>query len=126
MASPVSHAIVAVTIGMAFPQPRPLGRYCLAVAVSVLPDIDVIGSFNGVEYGSLLGHRGLTHSLAFAAIVAGILITIPAIGSPSWGPRWPAWVSRSSHRSATRGTFFRGDPLWLDPSTSSVPSPRGD
>src|SRR5215467_14355411 len=92
MASPVSHAIVAVTIGMAFPQPRPLGRYCLAVAVSVLPDIDVIGSFNGVEYGSLLGHRGLTHSLAFAAIVAGILITIPAIGSPSWGPRWPTWL----------------------------------
>jgi len=92
MASPVSHAIVAVTIGMAFPQPRPPGRYLLAAALCVLPDIDVIGAFNGVEYGSLLGHRGLTHSLAFAAVVAGILITIPTIASPSWGPRWSTWL----------------------------------
>ena len=92
MASPVSHAIVAVTIGMAFPKPRPRGRYWLAAALSVLPDIDAIGYFNGVEYGSLLGHRGLTHSLAFAAVVAGILITIPAIASPRWGPRWLTWL----------------------------------
>src|SRR4051794_39956246 len=33
-----------------------------------LPDIDAIGFFSGVEYGSRLGHRGLTHSFAFAAV----------------------------------------------------------
>ncbi len=57
-----------------------------------MPDIDAIGFFNGVEDGSLLGHRGLTHSLAFAAVVAGILIMVPAIASPRWGPRWLTWL----------------------------------
>jgi inner membrane protein len=57
-----------------------------------LPDVDVIGFFNGVEYESLLGHRGLTHSLAFAAFVAGILIIIPGIVRPTWGPRWSTWL----------------------------------
>jgi inner membrane protein len=88
MASPVSHAILAVTIGLAFPRPRPRSRYWLAAALAILPDIDAIGFFSGIEYGSLLGHRGLTHSLAFAAVLAGILITIPVIASPTWGPRW--------------------------------------
>jgi inner membrane protein len=92
MASPVSHAIVAVTIGMAFPRPRPRARYWLAAFLSILPDADVIGFFNGVEYDSLLGHRGLTHSLVFAAVVAGMLIAIPGIVRPTWGPRGSTWL----------------------------------
>jgi inner membrane protein len=100
MASPVSHALVAVTIGMAFPRPRPAGRYWLAAFLSILPDADVIGFFNGVEYESLLGHRGLTHSLAFAAVVAGMLITIPGIVRPTWGSRWLTWLYQFPHASS--------------------------
>jgi inner membrane protein len=32
----------------------------------MLPDIDVIGFSFGVPYEAMLGHRGLTHSIAFA------------------------------------------------------------
>jgi inner membrane protein len=41
-----------------------------AAVCAVLPDIDVVGSAFGIAYGDLLGHRGLTHSLPFAAVLA--------------------------------------------------------
>src|SRR5687768_4584174 len=42
-------------------------------ALSMLPDADVVGFSLGVEYGDPWGHRGATHSLAFAAAVAGVI-----------------------------------------------------
>jgi inner membrane protein len=49
-----------------------LGAFCGA-----LPDIDVIGFRFGARRGSLLGHRGLTHSIllavSFAAVLAAFL-----------------------------------------------------
>src|SRR5262245_35684785 len=35
---------------------------------AMMPDFDIIGFAFGVEYGDMLGHRGLTHSPAFAVI----------------------------------------------------------
>jgi inner membrane protein len=47
--------------------PKPRARViAVGVVCSVLPDIDVIGFRLGISYGDVLGHRGLTHSLAFA------------------------------------------------------------
>ncbi|MGD0223144.1 MAG: metal-dependent hydrolase [Terriglobia bacterium] len=40
-----------------------------------MPDLDVIGFHFGVRYGDVMGHRGFTDSLLFAALLAG-LITI--------------------------------------------------
>jgi inner membrane protein len=40
------------------------------MACAVVPDIDVIGFQFGIHYGDLLGHRGITHSLAFAAVLS--------------------------------------------------------
>jgi inner membrane protein len=37
---------------------------------SMLPDLDVVGMRLGVAYASDFGHRGFTHSLCFAALVA--------------------------------------------------------
>jgi inner membrane protein len=53
-------------------------RVWIAAAVcSVLPDLDVIGFHFGIRYGDFLGHRGFTHSLLFAAALAGaVTITI--------------------------------------------------
>ena len=45
--------------------------WLLAALCSVLPDVDVIGFWLGIPYGAPLGHRGLTHSIAFAAALAG-------------------------------------------------------
>jgi inner membrane protein len=36
----------------------------------MLPDIDVIGFWFGIRYGDFWGHRGFTHSLLFAGILA--------------------------------------------------------
>ncbi len=42
-----------------------------AATVACLPDADVIGFRFGVEYGDVLGHRGLSHSLA-CGLVLGV------------------------------------------------------
>jgi inner membrane protein len=42
-------------------------------ALSLLPDIDVVGFALGVEYGDPWGHRGATHSLTFAIAVGAAL-----------------------------------------------------
>ena len=39
-------------------------------ACSVIPDLDVIGFSLGIKYSDMLGHRGLTHSIFFAAALA--------------------------------------------------------
>ena len=44
----------------------------VAIAGSMLPDVDVVGFRFGVAYGDLLGHRGLSHSLLVAACLAGL------------------------------------------------------
>ena|ERR1700741_2584000 len=67
----ISHAAIAVPLITAFPErtvPRRLVD--IGVAVSIAPDIDVIGSRFGIQYGDLLGHRGLSHSLLVAALLA--------------------------------------------------------
>ena len=83
MASAFSHAFVAIAAGKAYArEPRPRGFWILSVALSILPDLDVIGFAFGIRYEDFLGHRGFTHSIAFA-MVAGAL-GLPLAGPPSW------------------------------------------
>lgn len=42
------------------------------LVASMLPDADTVGALLGVESGTLFAHRGVTHSFAFALVVAGI------------------------------------------------------
>ena len=85
MASVLSHAVAASAISVAFYRPNVPKRVWIAgIACSVLPDLDVIGFRFGIRYGDFWGHRGFSHSLAFAAllaavITAGILRTQPQI-----------------------------------------------
>jgi inner membrane protein len=73
MPSVFSHAVAALGIGTAFfgrkAPARVLGLGALCAAI---PDADVIGFRFGVRYGDMLGHRGLTHSFAFAAALAAL------------------------------------------------------
>jgi inner membrane protein len=62
----VSHPAVAVALRV----PRRLAF--AAVALTVLPDIDVLGFRFGIPYGSTFGHRGFTHSIAFAAAASAV------------------------------------------------------
>jgi len=72
MASLFTHAFVGIAVGRAERREwRKNWRFWFAVvACSILPDIDSLGFHMGIPYGALWGHRGLTHSLLFALIVA--------------------------------------------------------
>src|ERR1700752_4793886 len=66
----LSHAIVAAAVGHACSERRLPTRFWVWTAVcSMLPDADVIGFAYGIRYADILGHRGLSHSFFFAAIV---------------------------------------------------------
>ena len=70
MASVFTHAFFAAAMGGAYARrPAPARFRVLSVACAVLPDADVLAFGFGVPYGSMFGHRGFTHSLAFAALL---------------------------------------------------------
>jgi inner membrane protein len=72
MASAISHAVAALALGACLGRARVPARALVAgAALAVVPDLDAIGFWLGVPTHSVLGHRGLTHSLAFA-VVAGL------------------------------------------------------
>jgi inner membrane protein len=71
MASAFGHAALGATLGKLLLHDRRHWPYWVAAAVcAALPDVDSIGYRLGVPYDSLWGHRGLTHSLLAAAVVA--------------------------------------------------------
>ena len=89
MPSVFSHAVVALALGPAFRRAGWPARLWWAGALcAVLPDADVVGIYAGVPLGSVFGHRGLTHSLAFAAALAAIVT--PLLVAP--GMRRRLWV----------------------------------
>jgi inner membrane protein len=75
MASVFSHPAIALGLGPVFASKGVEARLWVAgAACSVVPDIDVIGFHYGIPYGDLFGHRGITHSLLFAAVLASVLV----------------------------------------------------
>jgi len=74
VASAISHAVAALGLGTIFARPTiPKRVWVIGAICSVLPDIDVIGFRFGIRYGDFWGHRGFTHSLVFAAILASFV-----------------------------------------------------
>ena len=72
-----SHAVFASAIGKAFESEKlPTRFWVLTALCSILPDADVIGFAFGVKYGSLLGHRGFTHSIVFALLLGAAVVSI--------------------------------------------------
>src|SRR5262245_36095693 len=87
MPSALGHTVAALAIGSAFPR-RQVRAVPLVtgVVLAVLPDADVLGWRLGVPYESLLGHRGLTHSVAFAGAAAALATAILARASRPHAP----------------------------------------
>jgi inner membrane protein len=71
MPSIFTHAAVALSIGCCFYPKVPKRALAVGAVCSMIPDLDVIGFGFGVHYGDFLGHRGFTHSLVFASLLAG-------------------------------------------------------
>jgi inner membrane protein len=76
VASIISHPAVPLALAVALgPNRIPPALTALGCAASVLPDVDSLGFAAGVPYGHPFGHRGFTHSLFFATVVA--LLVVP-------------------------------------------------
>jgi inner membrane protein len=71
MASAFGHAALGATLGkLLLPNSRHWPYWVAAACCAALPDADALGYRLGVPYDSLWGHRGLTHSLLAAVVVA--------------------------------------------------------
>jgi inner membrane protein len=74
VASVFSHALVGVALGACMAPPGRRARLlAVGAACAVLPDLDVAGLSVGFHLDHPLGHRGLSHSVPFAAALAGIV-----------------------------------------------------
>ena len=90
MPSGFSHAFVGAALGALFRRPGPPARFWLAgAACAAAPDLDIVGLWFGVPWGSMLGHRGITHSLAFAVVLGGVVSAVLFRG-----PAWNGWRGR--------------------------------
>lgn len=91
MPTVISHAVVAAGLYRFVAGPAEKSRWGMgaAVVLAMLPDADVAW-WNWTEYGRPWGHRGMTHSIAFA-VVAGALV---------------AWLLR-------KRVHYAGGTLWL-------------
>jgi len=79
----LTHAVSAVAIASSFRRSVKIRRVLIIGALcAAVPDLDVFGFHFGIRYGDVLGHRGLTHSLTFAAILALVVAAVfPEDGS---------------------------------------------
>jgi inner membrane protein len=85
-----SHGIAAAALLTAFPESAvPRRLLTLGIACAIAPDIDVIAIPFGARSGDLLGHRGFTHSLLFAAALA-------SAGMAGAVRAWPSTVHRGA------------------------------
>lgn len=102
MATVFTHALVGAAIGHTTAGSLPRVRLGIACALAaMLPDADVVAFRLGIAYEHPLGHRGLSHSLLFAAVVG------PALG---WGlfrphPAWPRAATALGLALASHGFF---------------------
>jgi len=99
MATPLSHLAVPLALSVALgPDLVPPGLLALALACALLPDLDALGLWLGVPYEHALGHRGFTHSLPFAAALAGAgMLLAPAVGAQPAVAFWVLVASAASH-----------------------------
>jgi inner membrane protein len=93
VASVFSHAVAALGIGACFYRPgSPKRVWVIGALCSIVPDLDVIGFRFGIHYGDFWGHRGFTHSLVFAALLASAVAFLGfRQGEPGLG-RFPLWM----------------------------------
>ena len=100
MASVFTHAFFALGKLYAAASEMPARFWLLSALCAVLPDADVAAFVFGVAYGDVLGHRGLTHSLAFALLAD--------CGAGGWETvtERPAPLARPAKRRARRVHYF--------------------
>jgi inner membrane protein len=83
MCTIMTHALLPLTAAGVLGSHRiPRALALAGAALAILPDADVIGFRFGIDYGSVLGHRGISHAL-WSAMFVGALV------AASGARRWP-------------------------------------
>ncbi len=70
MASIFGHAIFGGVISKTIIPNASIRLIIVAALCTIIPDADVIGFQVGIDYGHPLGHRGFSHSILFAMVLA--------------------------------------------------------
>lgn len=106
MASAFTHAFVAVVGSTLYRPAGNIWRVVGAAAVcAVLPDLDLLGFAVRIQYGDLLGHRGLTHSLFFAAVVGAAATRLVCSSLAPFSRTWWASVAFFAGVTASHGVL---------------------
>ncbi len=75
MPTVIGHSLFAIGLfGFRPMEEKLLQTLLLSILCSCIPDIDVISFEFGIQYSSMLGHRGFTHSVLFACLM-GVTVT---------------------------------------------------
>src|SRR5258707_13969443 len=72
----ITHVFVGVVLGNMYSKSTSLKFWMVSIACSIVPDADVISFSLGIPYGSTFGHRGISHSLPFAFLVALLVVSV--------------------------------------------------
>src|SRR3989449_8996810 len=109
-----SHAIAATAIGAVMVSGPSRARvWALGALCAMVPDLDVIIPFRlGVSYHHMLGPRGLSHSLLFAAVLSSVATAlvlrkrpVSASGPGLWAFFFVATASHGVLDAMTTGGF---------------------
>lgn len=88
----LGHAALGATLGkLLLPNRRHWPYWVASAASAALPDVDALGYRLGVPYDSLWDHRGLTHPLLFAAVLAAVALAWPGSCARPDGPLRRGW-----------------------------------
>lgn len=89
MPSVISHTVVAVASGVALaPQDVPARFWIVAIACSVIPDMDSVGFFFGIPYHHFFGHRGFFHSPFWAFLMSLFVVGLFFHDAKLFTARW--------------------------------------
>ena len=100
MCSALTHPAIPLALSVCFPKSAVSPKLILVgAACSIIPDLDAIGYKLGIKYGDMFGHRGFTHSIAFAAALSALLtFTLFRSGrGSSWAILLFLFISTLSH-----------------------------
>lgn len=89
MPSAFTHAFVALALGKTYTSEKlPMRFWVLSVVCAVIPDADAISFVYRVHRDSMFGHRGITHSLFFALLLALLIVGVAFNKTKTFSKKW--------------------------------------
>jgi inner membrane protein len=95
----ISHPAVPLALALGLGRQIVSDRLLLAgIAASMLPDLDIVAFPLGISYAGDLGHRGVSHSLLFAALMVLVATcAFRALSTTASRAFWFVLVATASH-----------------------------